>query len=253
MSAHPTRIGWFSAGEVECDPPPPARDHPYRLVLLGPPGVGKGTQALLLSEHLRACHLSTGDLFRAAKCQCAPSLAMQAAIDVMNRGELVREDLVIQMVRERSKCIQCHGGFLLDGFPRNVHQAEALSALLDELRVTLDAVVSYELPLDEIVARLSGRRTCSECRAVYHVTSQPPSHPDRCDHCGAALVQRDDDRPEAIRVRMQTYESETQPLTDYYSRSGKLLRVPAHGAPREICRRMLAALHALDVPARVKP
>ncbi len=253
MSGHPTRIGWFSAREVECNPPPPAREHPYRLVLLGPPGVGKGTQALLLSEDLRACHLSTGDLFRATRCQSAPSPAMQVAIDAMNRGELVREDLVIQMVRERSKCIQCLGGFLLDGFPRNIHQAEALSALMDELRVAPDAVVSYELPWEEIVARLSGRRTCSECRAVFHVASQPPSRSDRCDRCGASLMQRDDDRPEAIRVRLRTYESETRPLADYYSGTGKLLSVPAHGTPREICRRTLAALHALAPPATPHP
>ena len=141
MNGHPSRDGWFSAGTVPCDPVPPPRDHPYRLILLGPPGVGKGTQAVQLGKLLRACHLSTGDLFRQAQGQCSLSPVMQQAVAAVQRGELVAEELVIGMVRERSGCLQCHGGFLLDGFPRSVSQAEALDALLTDLGVVLDGAI----------------------------------------------------------------------------------------------------------------
>ncbi len=242
MSEHPTRAAWFTAGKVCCDSNSPKAERPYRLVLLGPPGVGKGTQALLLCESLRACHLSTGDLFRAAKCNGASSAAMEAALQAMQSGQLVSDELVLEMVRERSTCLRCQGGFLLDGFPRTVRQAEALDTMLDELAVPLDAVLCFELPLEEIVARLSGRRTCSNCRAVFHVTANPPAVADVCDHCGAPLIQRDDDRPAAIRVRMRVYEEETQPLIEFYEQNGKLVRISAAGAPEEIRDRALAAL-----------
>lgn len=251
MNGHPTRDGWFSAGVVPCDPVPPPRDHPYRLVLLGPPGVGKGTQAVQLGKLLRACHLSTGDLFRSAQCQCAISPAMQQALAASQRGELVPEQLVIGMVRERSGCLQCHGGFLLDGFPRSVPQAEALDAILAELRVTLDGVLCFELPIDQIVERLSGRRTCSQCKAVYHLANQPPKTANVCNHCGSALVQRDDDRPDVVRVRMQVYEEQTSPLIQYYDEAGKLVRVESSGTPEEICWRAIRALH--EHLARIEP
>ncbi len=171
MSGHPTRDGWFRGSDAECDPLPPPRDYVFRLVLLGPPGVGKGTQAELLCDRLRTCHLSTGDLFRAAKCQADPSPSMAAALDAMQRGELVSDELVMSMVQERAKCLHCHGGLLLDGFPRTVKQAEALEGWMEELGEKLDAVFSYELPIDEIVDRIGGRRTCSECKAVYHLSA----------------------------------------------------------------------------------
>lgn len=231
---NPKRDGWFSGGEVPCDPVPPMSVHAYRLVLLGPPGVGKGTQAKLLRESLRACHLSTGDLFRAAKCEGASSLAMQQALDAMQRGELISDEIVIAMVRERSHCLHCQGGFLLDGFPRTVYQAEALDSMLIELNVKLDAAVCFELPIEELVTRLSGRRTCSSCKEVYHLTANPPAVAGVCDHCGGRLIQRDDDQPEAIRVRMRVYEEETRPLIDFYERNGNLLKVQAAGKPKEI-------------------
>lgn len=242
MSGHPTRDGWFSAGQVDCEPVPPPRTRTYRLVLLGPPGVGKGTQAALLCEHLRTCHLSTGDLFRAAQCEGAQSPAMQAALAAMQRGELISDELVIDMVRERTGCLRCEGGFLLDGFPRTLRQAVALEEMLAGLKLELDAVLSYELSVDAIVDRLSGRRTCGQCRAVYHVTAQPPAVADVCDQCGGKLVQRDDDRPESVRVRMEVYESETRPLIEFYEPRGKLLRVSASGTPAEICERALKLL-----------
>ena len=239
---NPKRTGWFSGGETPCDPIPPMEEPPHRLVLLGPPGVGKGTQAKLLCEELRTCHLSTGDLFRAASCEGTASPAMTEALAAMQRGELISDELVIAMVRERSTCMRCHGGFLLDGFPRTVRQAEALEELLTELKVELDAALCYELPVEEIVARLGGRRTCRACQAVYHVTSNPPAVADTCDDCGGVLFRRDDDDPEAIRVRMQVYEQETRPLIDFYVGSGKLQAVAAAGTPQEIFERTVAQL-----------
>ena len=231
---HATRDGWFFAGEVRCDPIPPLRVPPCRLVLLGPPGVGKGTQAKLLCERLRACHLATGDLFRTAKSDGAMSPAMRGALDAMQRGDLVSDEVVISMVRERSTCLKCQGGFLLDGFPRTVRQAQTLEGMLTELGAKLDAAICFELPIEEIVDRLSGRRTCLSCQAVFHVTAQPPKYPDVCDHCDEPLIQRRDDHPETIRVRMRAYENDTRPLIDYYERNGKLQRVLAAGSPHEI-------------------
>jgi adenylate kinase len=221
----------------------PPGEGAYRLVLLGPPGVGKGTQAQLLHEALGSCHLSTGDLFRAAQCQCEPSPALKSALDAMRGGELVPDAVVVSMVRERAGCLRCRGGFLLDGFPRTVAQAQALDALLAGQGVTLNAVLSYELPLDEIVDRLSGRLTCHSCRAVYHTSARPPRVAGVCDQCGGQLAQRPDDRPESIRVRMRAYEQSTRPLKDYYEGQGKLLTIPARGTPDEILERSLRSLN----------
>jgi adenylate kinase len=239
---HPERTGWFSGGGVHCAPVPPLFERPYRLVLLGPPGVGKGTQAALLCERLRACHLSTGDLFRTARCDGALSPAMQEALTAMRRGELISDELVIAMVRERSHCLRCRGGFLLDGFPRTVRQAQALDELLASLQVNLDAAICFELPLADIVARLSGRRTCGACQSVFHVSSRPPRVAGRCDQCGGPLVQRSDDQPEAIAVRMHSYAEATQPLIDFYDQCGKLLRVDAVGSPSDIFNRTVQLL-----------
>ena len=235
----------------ECDHPPAASTRPFRIVLLGPPGVGKGTQAELLCKSLGTCHLSTGDVFRAAQCQSDPSPALKAALEAMRRGELVSDGLVVSMVSERSGCLGCGGGFLLDGFPRTVAQAEALDELLDQQGVKLDAVLSYELPLAEIVDRLSGRRTCSKCKAVFHQTARPPQKEGVCDLCGGALIQREDDRPESIRVRMQAYEESTRPLADYYQQTGRLLTISADGSPETILDRSLKSLqeHAGAVSA----
>jgi adenylate kinase len=218
-------------------------DRSHRLVLLGPPGAGKGTQAELLTQALGNCHLSTGDLFRAAQCVPDPSQALRDALAAMRRGELVPDDAVVALVRERAGCLRCRGGFLLDGFPRTVSQAEALDALLAEQGLTLDAVLSYELPLEEVVARLSGRRTCPGCKAVYHLATRPPRVEGVCDQCSGRLVQRADDRPESIRVRLRAYEESTRPLADYYTGDGKLVPIPASGTPEEILARSLAALN----------
>jgi adenylate kinase len=201
----------------------------------------------LLREALGACHLSTGDLFRAARCERNPSPALKLALEAMRQGELVPDDLVVSMVRERAGCLHCCGGFLLDGFPRTVAQATALDDLLTKQGGGLDGVLSYELPVDQIVERLGGRRTCEACKSVYHVTAQPPRLAGTCDRCGGSLVLRDDDRPEAIRVRMRAYDTSTRPLKDYYHRKRLLLEIPAAGTPAEILDRSLRAMNGRRV------
>ena len=219
-------------------------------MLLGAPGVGKGTQAQLLSRRLGACHLSTGDVFRSAgsRSDCDQSPAMKAALLHMRRGELVPDSTVWDMVHERSGCLHCGGGFILDGFPRTLSQAESLKQLMEDEKIALHAVVNYELPLSEIVARLSGRRTCRKCKAIFHVTGQPPKMEGVCDHCGGELFQRDDDRPESITVRMETYERSTTPLIQFFSSLGLLVPVAAEGSPEDICARTISALESTARP-----
>jgi len=204
---------------------------------LGAPGVGKGTQADLLNQRLQACHLSTGDVFRAAgsRSECEQSPAMKEALAHMRRGALVPDSTVWEMVRERIACLRCGGGFILDGFPRTLGQAESLQQLMDSEGLGLTAVVNYELPFSEIVARLGGRRTCEECKAVFHVTERPPKVAGCCDRCGGKLFQREDDQPESIKVRLEAYERSTAPLIEFYGKAGLLVRVAATGSPDEIC------------------
>jgi adenylate kinase len=239
------RAAWIEGPTAACaTPPQPARA--WRLILLGAPGVGKGTQADLLRQRLGACHLSTGDVFRAAgkRDGCAPSPAMAAALEFMRRGELVPDATVWEMVRERRQCLHCRGGFILDGFPRTLVQAESLRKLMQDEQIALNAVINYELLLAEIVERLSGRRTCEQCKAVYHVTRQPSLMEEVCDRCGGKLLQRDDDRPDSVRVRMEAYERSTAPLIQFYRELGMLLPVVATGSPEEIYARTAAALEA---------
>jgi adenylate kinase len=242
------RIAWLQGPSAQCEVLPVSKT-PWRLVLLGAPGVGKGTQADLLNQRLQACHLSTGDVFRAAVSQreCDQSPAMRAAKEHMRRGDLVPDTTVWEMVRERSGCIRCGGGFILDGFPRTVVQAESLKMLMEDEGLTLSAVVNYELPLSEIVARLSGRRTCSKCKAVFHVTERPPRVADKCDRCDGALFQREDDRPESVKIRLEAYTRSTEPLIEFYGKLGLLMSVAATGTPEEICSRTLGKLKARSV------
>lgn len=236
----PDRTAWLRGGSSVCLTP--ARHtvgKPWRIVLLGAPGVGKGTQAELLCERLGCCHLSTGDVFRAAKtCHDGElSPAMEEALNYMRRGELVPDTTVLAMVSERLRCLRCSGGFLLDGFPRTVAQAEALENLLTKEGIGINAVFNYELPIPQIVARLSGRRTCAKCKAVFHVMTKPPRVSNVCDHCGGELLQREDDRPESVKVRMEAYEKSTRPLIDFYQNRGLLVTIPADGTPEEIYQR----------------
>jgi adenylate kinase len=206
--------------------------------------VGKGTQAALLHERLGACHLSTGDVFRSAgtRPESAQTPAIREALAYIRRGELVPDATVLEMVRERKVCLHCRGGFILDGFPRTVGQAESLTKLMLDEGLSLTAVINYALPAHEIVQRLGGRRTCSQCKAVYNVTERPPKLTDRCDLCHGSLFQREDDRPQAIRVRLDTYERSTAPLIDFYQGMGLLVPVSATGSPEEIYSRTLSLL-----------
>ncbi len=208
--------------------------------------MGKGTQAELLCQKFGVCHLSTGDVFRAAgKCcgsSAPPSGAMAEAVACMERGELVSDDVVLTLIIERTACLRCGGGFLLDGFPRTVAQARALEDLLASQNVKLDAVLDYKLPRKAILARLSGRRICSDCKAVFHVESLPPKVAGVCDHCGGTLFQREDDRPESIRVRLDAYVKNAAPLKQFYRRRHLLVVVAAGGTPDETFARSLAAL-----------
>jgi len=242
----PDRSAWLKGPCFACLTPSPWVEDPWRIVLLGPPGVGKGTQAERLRLYFKGCHLSTGDIFRTAK-QLAPedrSPAMVAALGYMSRGELVPDSTVLDVVRERMRCLCCGGGFLLDGFPRTVPQAEALEGMLSGRGRPLTAVIEYDLPIDAVVARVGGRRSCGACRAVFHVTHRPPRVPDVCDQCGGTLVCREDDRPETVRVRMEAYESATAPLAEFYASRGLLRRVVADGTPDQVFGRTLHALHA---------
>jgi adenylate kinase len=243
------RAAWLQGPSADCSVKRSAIpiDHaaPWRLVLLGPPGVGKGTQAELLTERLGACHLSTGDVFRAAGkgLDCDQSPAMKAALQFMRHGELVPDSTVWEMVRERSRClVGC--GFILDGFPRTLAQAKSLKDLLETEKVSLSAVVNYELPVDEIVHRLSGRRTCDQCKAVFHITERPSQGKGICDRCGGRLYQREDDWPEAITVRLREYERSTAPLIQFYSDLGLLAPISAKGTAAEILTRTMARLLA---------
>jgi adenylate kinase len=245
MNASRDRTAWLKGGAAACKDLPPAVTHPRRLVLLGAPGVGKGTQAELLSATFGACQLSTGDVFRAAKSfnPCDQSPAMSVALEYMRKGELVPDETVLNLIRERSRCLRCGGGFLLDGFPRTVAQAEALDSILTEQKVRLDAALSYDLPLEQIVARISGRRTCANCKAVFHTVRRPPKVEGVCDHCGGPLTQRDDDRPEAVRVRLEAYQRSTAPLADFYRKKNLLRSISAEGSPEEVFQRTLAVLN----------
>jgi adenylate kinase len=244
MSEKRDRAAWIKANGAQCNLPPQRQENPLRFVLLGAPGVGKGTQAEFLCERLGTCHLSTGDVFRAARCLTPEerSPALDAALHYMQRGDLVPDTTVLDLIRERTRCLRCGGGILLDGFPRTVAQAEALQNLLRRESLELDGVLDYRLPIEEIVTRLGGRRTCATCKAVYHQITLPPKADGVCDQCGGALEQREDDRPESVRVRMDAYARSTAPLTAYYQATGKLIPLSAAGSPEQIFERTITAL-----------
>ena len=206
-----------------------------RIVLLGAPGTGKGTQGARLGEAHAIPHVSTGDLLREAVEQ-GTELGRKAK-SYMDAGRLVPDELVLGLVRERLSRADCDDGFLLDGFPRTVAQAEALEKALEERGQSLDHVVSLAVAEDEIVARLSGRRICPD-----HIQFSPPERDGSCDECGAALVVRDDDREETIRKRLEVYARETAPLLDYYARRGLLVEVDGNEDPDEVWRRVEAAV-----------
>lgn len=198
-----------------------------QIVLLGAPGAGKGTQAKLLGERLAIAHVSSGDLLRdAVKRQ---SDLGREAKRFMDSGELVPDDIVVGIIAERLEQPDCGAGFILDGFPRTISQAQTLDAMLDKRTSPIDVVVSVAVPPDVVVRRLSGRRTCSQCGALYHVDFDPPKTSGICDRCGAALFQRDDDKAETIQARLAVYDRQTAPLLDWYRSTGRLAEVDGQG------------------------
>lgn len=215
----------------------------WRLVLFGAPGVGKGTQGELLSQRLGIRHISTGDLFRAAGTRSAAeqSPAITEAMKYMRRGDLVPDATVWALVREQDAALRSSRGFLLDGFPRTLAQAGQLKLFLDEAQLPLTAVLDYEMPPDEIVVRLSGRRICAKCRSVFHVAWRPPKLDGACDECGGSLYQRDDDHAAAIAVRLEAYQHSTAPLIQFYRNLGILVPVNAVGSAEDVFSRTMAA------------
>ncbi len=211
-----------------------------RVALIGPPGSGKGTQSANLRDRYAIPHISSGDLLRDAVSR-ETELGIQAK-QYMSSGRLVPDKLVLGMMKERFEQPDCSAGFLLDGFPRTVAQAEVLGAMLDAKSAPLDSVVALVVAREEIVVRLGGRRSCGKCGKLYHVTFDPPAVAGKCDACNADLVIRDDDREETIRQRLEVYEEQTAPLLDYYRNIGLLAEIDGVGAQADIFGRIAAAL-----------
>jgi len=211
-----------------------------RLVLVGPPGAGKGTQAEFISAQLSIPKISTGDIFRANVSQNTP-LGQQAK-KYMDAGDLVPDEVTISMVRDRLAEDDAVKGFLLDGFPRNVPQARVLDDMLTELGVMLDVVLELVVEDDEVVRRLSGRRTCRRCGHVWHLDFDPPTQEGLCDNCGGELFQRDDDQPETIRHRLEVYLEQTAPLVAFYAGHRILIGIDAMGPVDDVTDRAIAAL-----------
>jgi adenylate kinase len=207
-----------------------------RLVIMGTPGAGKGTQAKLLAGRVGACHISTGDMLRDA-IRRGTRLGREAQ-RYMEQGLLVPDDVVIGIVEERLADPDCQAGFLLDGFPRTLAQARALDALLARRAEPLSGVMLIGVPREEAVRRLAGRRVCEQCGAMSHVAFDPPAQPDRCDRCSGRLVQREDDREETIRHRMDVYARETAPVLEHYRAAGLLREIDGTGSREEVSRRV---------------
>ncbi|MDM4720811.1 adenylate kinase [Micromonospora sp. WMMA1363] len=213
-----------------------------RLVLVGPPGAGKGTQAEFIAAHLAVPKISTGDIFRSNVSQGTP-LGVEAK-RYMDAGELVPDEVTINMVRERLAEPDAGEGFLLDGFPRTTPQAAALDKLLADLGTALDLVLELVVDDDEVIRRLSGRRTCRGCGKVWHVEFDAPTREGICDRCGAELFQRDDDKPETIATRLREYADKTAPLVDYYGAQSKLVGIDATGPVEDVTVRAIDALRS---------
>ncbi len=210
-----------------------------RIVLVGPPGAGKGTQAQYLAKNLSIPHISTGDLFRANISQGTP-LGKQAQ-EYMKAGRLVPDEVTVGMAQDRLEQPDAAEGFLLDGFPRNLRQAEALDEYLKSKGVQLDAVLDLEVPEDEVVKRIAGRRICrNDSSHVFHVSQLPPDG--RCDKCGGELYQREDDSEDTVRKRLEVYHSETEPIIDHYKAQDLVRTISALGTVDEVTKRAMAAL-----------
>ncbi|MBE3597227.1 MAG: adenylate kinase [Hydrogenibacillus sp.] len=214
------------------------------LILMGLPGAGKGTQAERIREAYGIPHISTGDMFRAAVS--AGTTLGQEAKRYMDQGALVPDAVTIGIVRERLTEADARNGFLLDGFPRTVPQAEALEAMLRDIGRAIDRVLYIDVPHDILVRRLTGRRICRQCGATYHLEFNPPKNPGVCDRCGGALYQRDDDKPETVETRLHVNREQTAPLLDFYRARRLLAVIDGLGAIDDVFRRLRAAIEKGD-------
>jgi len=210
------------------------------LILFGPPGAGKGTQAQFLVDTYKIPQISTGDMLRAAVKNQTP-LGLKAQ-EIMQQGGLVSDEIVLGIVEERLAQDDCRSGFVLDGFPRTIPQADALVLILQRLGRSIEHVISLEVDTDEIVKRLSGRRSCPSCGKGYHVTYDAPRQAGVCDACATGLVQRDDDREETVRNRLTVYDQQTAPLKEYYRDQHLLRAIPGMGPIAEVQQRIAASL-----------
>lgn len=210
-----------------------------RIILMGPPGAGKGTQAEILTQKLGIPHISTGDMFRKALKEETP-LGLEAR-KYMDAGKLVPDSVTIGIVKERLTEEDCQKGFLLDGFPRTVNQADALGDTLQELGMKLDCVINMVVDRELLLVRLTGRRVCKGCGATYHITFKPPAN-DKCDKCGGELYQRSDDSKETVANRLDVYEQQTSPLIDYYKEKGLVVQIDGNQDLEVVTQNILMAL-----------
>jgi adenylate kinase len=215
-----------------------------RIILLGPPGAGKGTQAVRIVERWGIPHISTGDILRANVREGTP-LGTEAK-RYMDAGDLVPDEVIIGMVGERLAEPDTAAGFLFDGFPRTVPQARALEALVNERDTPIDVVLRLVVDHDDVVTRLTGRRTCSQCGRIFHVVTEPPTVEGRCDGCGGEIVQRDDDREEVVLNRLEVHRTQTAPLEDFYFERGVLRDIRAVGTVDEVTARAIEVLSEYD-------
>ncbi len=210
------------------------------LILLGAPGVGKGTQGALISKEYGIPQISTGDILR-NEVRNETELGRKAKV-YMDKGELVPDTIIIDMMEKRIMQDDCKNGFILDGFPRTVAQAEAFDKMLRKNGLELNRVLLIDVPEEEIIERLTGRRICTNCGAVYHIKNNPPKEDSICDKCGGRLVQRDDDTEEVVRNRLDVYKKNTMPLIDYYIKTSKLVKIDGIGGIEEIFGRIKKTL-----------
>jgi len=213
-----------------------------RLVLLGAPGAGKGTQAKKLIEKYRIPQISTGDILRKAVADGTP-LGKEAKV-IMDKGELVPDKIVLGLVEERVKQNDCKNGYILDGFPRNTAQAEALDKMLNDLRMPLNSALSIDVPKDDLMKRLTGRRTCKSCQQMYNIYYSPAKKDGVCDKCGGELFQRGDDKEATIKRRLHVYDAQTAPLINYYKERGILKTVKGIGSIDEIFKNVCTILES---------
>ncbi|MCD8300725.1 MAG: adenylate kinase [Clostridiales bacterium] len=213
-----------------------------KIIMLGAPGAGKGTQANMIADKYGIPHISTGDIFR-SNLQAGTGLGMKAK-SYMEQGLLVPDDLTCDLVMDRIDQGDCAKGFILDGFPRTIPQAECLTQALAKTRESMDYAINIDLADEIIIERISGRRACLNCGATYHIVNIPPKVEGMCDHCGCPIVLRDDDKPETMRKRLDVYHEQTQPLVDYYEKQGILRNVDGSLPMMEIFSEIMKVLES---------